>query len=193
MLTIGQPYSKVEIITALEAETQAVYDYFTAIPESEFFQAPADVWTPADNLVHLIKSASPVATALKLPKLALRARFGKAQQVTRPFTEVRATYMTFADAGQAIATGPFVPEVSTYTAAERERILQGWLKKSRQLISAIEAWKDEELDSLVLPHPLIGNMTLREILLFTIYHNMHHVNDVQRLRTKPEFEWFEKG
>lgn len=33
-------------------------------------------------------------------------------------------------------------------------------------------------------------MTVREILFFTLYHNMHHVNDVQRLLGQPEAEWF---
>ncbi|MFK7801547.1 MAG: DinB family protein, partial [Anaerolineae bacterium] len=94
------------------------------------------------------------------------------------------------NAGTAIATGGYVPEVESKSAEERERILQGWVKKNRQLISAVDAWQDADLDTLVLPHPLLGNMTLREILLFTVYHNMHHVNDVQRVRVESETEWF---
>lgn len=189
-LSSKEPFSKTEIIQVLGDETSAVHDYFAALPEAEFFEAPASVWTPADNLVHLIKSASPVVTALKLPKVALRLRFGKAKHTSRSLAEVRAAYMAFANAGTAIATGGYVPEVESKSAEERERILQGWVKKNRQLISAVDAWQDADLDTLVLPHPLLGNMTLREILLFTVYHNMHHVNDVQRVRVESETEWF---
>lgn len=188
--TIKEPFSKIEILKVLEEETSAVHDYFAALPEADFFDAPEDVWTPADNLVHLIKSASPVVTALKLPKVALRLRFGKAEHASRSLAEVRAAYMVFANAGTAIATNEYIPDIETKSAAEHERILQGWLKKNRQLISAVDAWQDGDLDTLVLPHPLLGNMTLREILLFTVYHNMHHINDVQRMRVQALIEWF---
>lgn len=190
MIKLGTPFSKEEIIAGLKAENSAVHSYFSAIPESKFFEAPPNVWSPADNLVHLIKSISPVVTALKLPKMALRMRFGKAKHASRSLAEVRKAYMAFVDAGQAIAPSNFAPEVTETSAAERERILQGWQRKCDQLVSAVESWADEDLDQLVLPHPLLGDMTLREILLFTLYHNQHHVNDVQRLQGELESEWF---
>lgn len=188
--TITKPFSKAEIIEVLTDETSAVHDYFANIPESNFFQAPEGVWTPAENLVHLIKSVSPIATALKLPKAALRLRFGKAKHASQSLAEVRAAYMAFANAGTAIAPSNFAPKVEAPSAEERQRILQGWVRKSGQLISAVEAWQDGDLDTLVLPHPLLGNITLREMLLFTAYHNMHHINDVQRMLKEPETEWF---
>lgn len=56
--------------------------------------------------------------------------------------------------------------------------------------AALGKWSDKALDSYLLPHPLLGKMTVREILFFTLYHNLHHVNDVQRLLNQPETEWF---
>jgi hypothetical protein len=32
------------------------------------------------------------------------------------------------------------------------------------------------LDEYLLPHPLIGKLTIREILYFTIYHNLRHAS-----------------
>jgi hypothetical protein len=31
-----------------------------------------------------------------------------------------------------------------------------------------------------MPHPLLGKLTVREMLLFTLYHNLHHVQNVAR-------------
>ena len=33
----------------------------------------------------------------------------------------------------------------------------------------------DDLDKYVLPHPLLGKVTLREMLYFTIHHNEHHL------------------
>ena len=191
MMNLGSPFSKEEIVDSLKHEMTAVRDYFVNMPDAEFFEAPTNIWSPAENLVHLIKSVSPLVNALKLPKMALKMRFGKAKHASRPLAGVRKAYMQFVDAGTAIAPSNFAPDVSDHSAAERVRILHGWERKCGQLVSAVESWEDDDLDHLVVPHPLLGDMTLREILLFTLYHNQHHVNDVQRLRNELESEWFE--
>ena len=35
-----------------------------------------------------------------------------------------------------------------------------------------------DLDRYRLPHPLLGKLTVREMLFFTVYHNYHHVRSV---------------
>jgi hypothetical protein len=201
MMQLGEPYSKDEIMAALSAETDAVHTFFAEIDhgatdrsplqQSSFFTAPAGVWSPAENLVHLIKSSAPVVMALKLPKIALRLRFGKAKMPSRTLAVVRAMYTEVAVAGDAVATGDYVPEVDDFSAESRTRILSKWQSKSAELVAVTGKWSEHDLDKYVLPHPLLGTMTVREILFFTLYHNLHHVNDVQRLLDLPETEWFE--
>ena len=190
MTNLGNPFSKEEMTSAIELESVAVADFFQAIAQDEFFKAPQGIWTPADNLVHLIKSISPIGRALSVPKTALRLRFGKAKHRSQNLAGVRAAYMTFADAGQAISTPAFEPQVTEHTAAERERILTKWGQKNKALVAGMGSWSEEDLDFYQLPHPLLGNLTVREMLFFTLYHNMHHVNDVCRLLDRPEVEWF---
>lgn len=192
MVELGNPFTKQEIATALAAEVTAVHNFFAAIAVDQFFAAPAGVWTPADNLVHLIKSAAPVAMALNLPKTALRIRFGWVGHETRPLAQVRHIYVHEALANGGRAGGPFVPEVSgEATAVHQANILAKWQEKGAALLNAVEKWSDKALDSYLLLHPLLGKMTVREILFFTLYHNLHHVNDVQRLLHQPETEWFD--
>ncbi|MCA9931517.1 MAG: DinB family protein [Anaerolineales bacterium] len=191
MLNLGTPFTKDEIVAGVVGEKTAVSAFFSEIDDDTFFAAPPQVWSPADNLVHLIKSSSPVVMALNLPQMALRLRFGKANRASRPLAAVRTEYVDVALAGGGVAGGPFLPNVNEQSAAEKARILAKWQAKCDALVQAIGKWSEAELDKHLLPHPLLGKMTVREILFFTLYHNMHHVNDVQRLLGLPESEWFE--
>lgn len=191
MTLLGTPYSQPEIREALAVECGAVHSFFAEVDEDVFFTAPPGVWSPAENLVHLIQSVSPVVRALNLPKAALRLRFGKAKHESRTLAEVRHIYVNKALAGGAVAGGSFLPEVREESVEERARMLVKWQEKGVALVEAVGKWDEKELDELVLPHPLLGDMTVREILFFTLYHNMHHVRDVQRLLDMSEVEWFE--
>ena len=192
-INLGSPFTKTEIQQALTSETTAVADYFEAILPEQFFKAPENVWTPADNLVHLIKSVSPVVMALGIPKTALRLRFGKAKHQSRSFAQVRAAYAEFFEKGLAIASADYEPQITETSAAEREKILAKWNKKATQLAQGLDNWSEADLDFYQVPHPLMGPMTIREILLFTAYHNMHHVNDVNQLLGKAKVEWFDSA
>ena len=38
----------------------------------------------------------------------------------------------------------------------------------------LEKYSESDLDLIILPHPLLGKITLREMMYFTIYHVQHH-------------------
>ncbi len=190
MTNLGQPFTQEEIFTAIGEEITAVYEFFSSIAEDDFFAAPPEVWSPADNLVHLIKSCKPVGQGLHAPKLALRIRFGMAEHASRTLAEVRNQYVSVALAGGAKASGPYLPEVTEKTAVERERILSKWQSVGEEVKKGVAKWSEKDLEKYQVQHPLLGDMTVREILFFTLYHNMHHVNDTQRLLGLTESEWF---
>ena len=48
-----------------------------------------------------------------------------------------------------------------------------------KLCLSIEKISEEDLDYYVLPHPLLGKLTLREMLYFTIYHVKHHEKQIR--------------
>ncbi len=53
--------------------------------------------------------------------------------------------------------------------------LQGLVQK---LCKRMNKYSEEELDKYILPHPLMGKVTLREMLYFTIYHVQHHEKQI---------------
>lgn len=191
MPRLSDPTDWLEIVRSWESAVAATGEFFAAIPEDAFFAAPDGAWSPAENLVHLIKSGRPVAMALRLPKLLIRLRFGGVDRPSRSFAQLRADYLSALAAGGE-ASGAFLPQLNqTESRAEsRRRMLAGWEATGAALTGALEIWPDPVLDMCLLPHPLLGPLTVREMLFFTIYHTMHHLNDVQRLLGEPVSEWF---
>jgi uncharacterized damage-inducible protein DinB len=79
----------------------------------------------------------------------------------------------------AQASGRYLPDredPGVQGQNRRRELLEQFSKTSRDLVSALEKWNDKELDEYLLPHPILGKLTVREILFFTIYHNMRHAS-----------------
>ncbi|QLH34686.1 MAG: DinB family protein [Cyclobacteriaceae bacterium] len=53
-------------------------------------------------------------------------------------------------------------------------------KEVNRLAAKLNRFSEAELDLYILPHPLLGKLTLREMIYFTCYHVQHH----QELTTK---------
>ncbi|MEO5583430.1 MAG: DinB family protein, partial [Saprospiraceae bacterium] len=77
-----------------------------------------------------------------------------------------------------MAPQPFTPPVLSYE--EKDTIYNDFNAKVKALQENMENWSEEELDKYVIPHPLLGNLTFREMLYFSIYHAGHHRKNVER-------------
>lgn len=163
-------------LSALQAEITAYMDSFAV---ATFFAPQGDHWSPADHMRHLAKSVRPVARALTLPKLLLRLRFGASRAGSRSFEGIRSIYHeALAGGGQAGPYGPSSATPDLTPDAWRQRIMAHWHQSGDDLLAALDRWRDADLDRLRLPHPLLGKLTVREMLYFTLYHNAHHARRV---------------
>jgi hypothetical protein len=164
-----------------------VADFFSSLRDDEFVHRVHDAWTPAEHLHHLNISVSAVARALGYPKLLPRILFGRARGPSRTFETVRDTYRdTYREllAGGGGATGAYIPPrddpAPGDVPARREALLARWGRVNARLRSGAESWTEAHLDRIRLPHPLLGKLTVREMLFFTLYHNAHHVAAAKR-------------
>lgn len=185
------PQSREQLIAALEEVHLEITEYFGSLSRDDFFRRPAeDVWSPAENLIHLVRSVKAVASGLAMPKLALRLMFGTSKDGSRTFEGVRQVYRDRLSRG-ARATGPYVPpalDVADEAAADatRSRILSGWDRAGGSLVEKLRGWNEKSLDKLRLPHPLLGKLTVREMTFFTLYHDRHHLKSVRdRVNSPP--------
>ncbi|RZL03090.1 MAG: DinB family protein [Pedobacter sp.] len=42
------------------------------------------------------------------------------------------------------------------------------------LMDAVKNWSTDELDEYCIPHPVLGKLTVREMIYFTSIHTEHH-------------------
>lgn len=181
VVEISDPFTKQEILQTLEEVNQTITAYFRALSPDQFFAHPPGVWSPAENLDHLVLAVKALLRGTRLPHLLIRTRFGNPTQPSRHYAEIRATYREKLANGGA-AGGSVLPTVGDQPAdakAVQASLLAEWTKTANELIESAETWEEADLDSYQLPHMLLGLMTVRELLLWTIYHNLHHLNDTQ--------------
>jgi uncharacterized damage-inducible protein DinB len=167
--------TKDDITNEAKNSTQRAIEWFKAIPADQFFIRKGEVWSASDNVDHLIKAIKPIALALKMPRLGLQTMFGKAEHPSRAYDEICKIYVDEIVKG-AQASGRFLPNQESPSQPEEQKkeLLYQLNKASTSLISALEKWQDMELDQYQLPHPILGKITIREILFFTIYHTLRH-------------------
>ena len=183
MLNNADPFAKAEIIQSLQAINRMVADYFAGLSPAAFFTHPPEVWSPAENLQHLIQSVNPLIRVMQFPQEKLTSRFGLSSRQSRGYNDIRDTYQVELAKG-AVAGGTFVPVVGglpSQPQIAQAEIVQHWAQTSQQLVEVVNGWNESDLDIYQIPHPLLNLLTVREILLFTLYHNRHHLEDARRL------------
>lgn len=139
--------------------------------------APQDGWSPSDNLDHLVKSVKPIARAMQLPKAKLQSLFGLASRSSRSFPEIHDLYLQAIHNG-AQASGRYLPGQTALVIEPEEaksQVLAQWVQLGSVLLEQVEAWNESDLDTYLLPHPLLGNLTIREMMFFTLCHNQRHM------------------
>lgn len=170
-------FTRETILPALEQTHAEVTSFFHSQTPEGFYRRPSpNAWSYAENLDHLIKSVQPLTQALRLPKITLRLLFGTPENPSRSFEEMKIAYLHRLEQG-AGASGRYLPTGNkSGDATAQSALLEKWRRASSQLMTALNNWKDADLDRYSLPHPILGTITVREMLFFTMYHSMRHMS-----------------
>ena len=170
-------HNKKEIIEALDKNTNDFNQFVLSLDKEQFENTKDGKWSAGQNLDHLTLAIKPLQPAYSLPKFVLKVLFGKASRPSRSYEALVEKYNSKLAAG-AKASGRFIPKVVLFN--EREKAVKKYNRQKEKLITKIKKQSEEKLDSYILPHPLLGKITLREMLFFTIYHNEHHLQIVSK-------------
>jgi hypothetical protein len=112
---------------------------------------------------------------MRLPGIVPRLLFGVGMSPSRSFAQIQSIYQeALSNGAQAGNYAPRRLEYPEYPKGVRQKIMLEWNRVWGQLIRATHGWDDRSLDRLRLPHPLIGKLSMREMLYFTLYHHRHH-------------------
>ncbi len=166
-----------EITTALAARFDEAGTWFSQRSASSFCIAPPERWTEGQHLDHLILSAKPLNLALRLPRIALRMKFGTAKAPGESMEALATRYEATLAAG-AKATSRFVPPA--VALEDKPRLLGALRHEGERLVEVAKTWSEADLDNYVLPHPLLGDLTVRGMLFFTYHHMGHHLETLRR-------------
>ena len=167
-----------EIVELLEVKHQELFNWLQQQPDENWEVSPPNKWTTGQHISHLVKSILLLNKALSYPRFLLKYKFGTANRPSRSYQEVTQRY-----------------EERLAKNRERARVFNQTitvpkLKQKKQLIDSLHIFnkklqyktsklKEHHLDTLILPHPLMGKMTLREIIMWTAHHTEHHKNVLQ--------------
>lgn len=132
-------------------------------------------WSAAQHVQHINKGSGAFYKYLQMPKDAIAQNFGMADHASRSTQGILDFYKSRLDEGIK-STPRFDPE-ETITIAIQDEIQKG-KHIVDGIITALNYWSEEDLEKYVCPHPNLGNMTAREMLLFTVIHARHHAKGV---------------
>lgn len=166
---------KQEIFSALEASFEEMSEFLEQQSDTYFVAGPEGKWQAGQHLNHLIISTNPITKAMKLPAFVLRYKFGKPNRPGRSYDQVVKRYqekLSQIEPGRQ-APSRFLPK--EVTEADKPGRIQAFRKAKTDLIKQAGKWSESKLDACLLPHPLLGKVTLREVLFFTNYHTQHHL------------------
>ncbi len=169
--------NRIELSDKLISAHTDFIQFLGSLGEEAFSFSAAEKWNAGQQLDHIARSVTPVNNAMDLPDDFLREKFGEAGRVSRTFEELVQYYQQkLAEGGKA--SGPFVPPPAI-AFADRTALLENLRGTVSALSEKITKSTEEKLDRYQLPHPLLGMLTIREMLYFTTYHVTHHQHSVQ--------------
>ena len=169
--------NKSQIIHFLQTNHQQFAGYIQSLTVEEFLHRKETKWTAGQQADHIVKAVSPVVMAMGLPKFVPKILFGKSNRKGRTYDELVEKYKTkLAKGGKA--SGRFVPK--EIGLQEKYLMPKAIMYYTNQLCKVVEKKSEEELDMYILPHPLFGKLSFREVLYFTFYHVENHHSITKR-------------
>ena len=166
--------NKTEIIATTEEKFQDLIDFLEGQDDKKWELGPEGKWTTGQHIIHLIQSGKPLNKALSMPMFVLRYKFGKPNRPVRSYDEVKTKYKTKLAAAQGPILSPFSQNMPDTSPGGKAQII-GELKKVRDvLLKKINKISEKDMDKNLIPHPLLGRMHIREMLMWNAIHVEHH-------------------
>ncbi len=146
-------------------------DYINGLTSEEYVFAYEQKWTAGQQLKHIVLCVKPLVQVYGMEKQQINKTFGSTDKQGLSYDDLLATYEE--KLKQSYNTpSKYLPE--SVALEERATLTATLNKLIESLCAQIQTFTDQELDSLLIPHPLLGNITLREMLYNAICHVQHH-------------------
>lgn len=161
------------IADLLEEKNQALINYFEQQTTDKWLEGPAGKWTSGQIALHLLQSIKPLNDALSMPKYLLRFKFGKYTGAIRDYETIVKDYQERLKAATGMTYKPS-QNMKPPTLKDKKYIFNRLQMEIKKLQYKTKRISDTNLDTVLLPHPLMGKMPVREMIMWTAYHIEHH-------------------
>lgn len=167
--------NKAELHTLIDDKFGELTNWISEQPRNEFaIQKVPSKWSNGEHLEHLRKTARAINKGMKLPKLILRFKFGKLQREEYSYNYLIENYLNKLKAKKVKAPEGVSP--GKINNSDYDRILSWFGQEKDTLKKNLERYNEKQLGQYVLPHPVIGNLSMREFTYFCCLHNEHHLD-----------------
>src|SRR5258705_8592810 len=155
-----------EIEQQLRSAATDFIHYCSSLTEEQFFYQPANKWSPAQQVKHLIIAADNTRLAFTLPKFIVRWYAGKPNRPSRSYEELVTKYKLKLEQGGK-ASGRFIPKPISASSGKQKML--GQFKSSMdKLVHAIQSkWNEPQLDQNIAPNHTFVKITLRAVGYFS--------------------------
>jgi len=155
----------------LEEKHNTFADYVLSLSKGDFNFALPEKWNAGQHLQHILISVSRLEKAFDNLKYVISTEEAGLKREGMSYDALVAVYLEFIKKG-AKASAPFVPEL--VTIRQRTQLVKDVQVAVDELCLKLDKYTEQQLDELTIPHPLLGRITLREMIYFTIKHAEHH-------------------
>ncbi|WP_456441325.1 DinB family protein [Psychroserpens sp.] len=170
--------NKDSIAELIDDKNNALISWISAQEDEKWIEGPKNKWTSGQHALHLLQSIKPLNDALSMPKFVLRYKFGKSNRDVRDYQTVVNRYQERLKNAVGETFGPS-KNMKTPALTEKQYLLDRLQVEGKKLQYKTRKISDKNLDTLILPHPLMGKMPIREIIMWTAHHIEHHTNTLK--------------
>jgi hypothetical protein len=163
--------NKQTIIKTLTEKYMLFTQFVDALKTEDYHFSYQNKWTAGQQVQHMILCTKSLSKAFAMGAPLIIQNFGQTERAGRSYERLSHLYTEQLEAGgkapERFMPGPAAPDVADWDTATLTALV-------KNLCSGIESLSEQELDSLLIPHPLLGKLTLREMLYNAITHVEHH-------------------
>lgn len=148
-----------ELIERFYENHKTFIEYIISLTDCEFIFSQNKKWTLGQQLEHILLCLKPLEQ-IAGSKSVIESKFGKTDRPAMSYDSVLSNYMIALEKGGK-APERFVPEKIDFS--KRSKLVGDLIEILNTICQNLETYTEGELDVLVLPHPLLGNLTIREM------------------------------
>jgi len=169
--------TKKDLIIVFHRNHHELIDFVNCLTNEIFTFSYSGKWTAGQQLNHVYLTILPFTKILQSKEYIIQ-KFGKINRPTWEYDTVIENYSKTS----LKAPSQYLPENTQ--PEKKEKIIADMQTALLSIQRLLDQYTEEELDTLVLPHPLLGNLTIREMFYLMSYHPFHHLEQIKYCLSK---------